>query len=130
MAKAGVHYPQVEPRVTALMDGRVLALPMSRSVAVALRAAERARAEVVLLGARRAVRRRELERAVQWGLGELDADKVSWDGLPVVAAAASEIVARRLVVDGAPLILVLSGGGGGGRLVAGLDGGGPPGAAL
>lgn len=109
MAKAGVHYPQVEPRVTALMDRRVLAIPASRSVAVALRAAERARAEVVLLGARRAVRRRELERAAQWGL-ELDADTVSWDGLPVVAADASEIVARRLVVDGAPMILVRSGG--------------------
>jgi tRNA nucleotidyltransferase/poly(A) polymerase len=110
MAKAGVPYPQVEPRVTALMDPRVVAVPAGRRVADALDAARRAAAEVVVLGARSAVRRRELERAARWGLGEVGAGALGWDGLRTVSAAAPEIVARRLLINGAPMILVQSGG--------------------
>jgi tRNA nucleotidyltransferase (CCA-adding enzyme) len=109
MAKVGMPYPQVEPRVTALMDRRVVTLAPGRRVADALRAALRAEAEVVVLGARRAVRRRELERAVQWGLGALDPDRLSWDGLPVVSEDASEIAVRRLVLAGVSMILVRGG---------------------
>jgi tRNA nucleotidyltransferase (CCA-adding enzyme) len=109
MAKVGVAYPQVEPRVVALMDRRVAAFPAGRPVGDALRAARRAAAEVVVLGARRAVRRRELERAAAWGLGDVGAGELGWDGLRVVSAAAPEIVARRLLLDGAPMILVRSG---------------------
>jgi tRNA nucleotidyltransferase (CCA-adding enzyme) len=110
MAKAGMTYPQVEARVTALMDGRVVRCPADRRVADALRVAQRAAAEVVVLGRRRAVRRRDLERAARWGLGGLTAGDVGWDQLATVPAGAPEILARRLLIGGAPLILVWSGG--------------------
>src|SRR5262245_34920477 len=109
MAKAGTPYPQVESRATALMDRRVVTMPAGRRVADALRAARRTEAEFVVLGAGRAVRRRELERAVEWGLGAVGADGISWEGLPVVSEDASEIVVRRLVLHGVPMILVRSG---------------------
>jgi tRNA nucleotidyltransferase (CCA-adding enzyme) len=109
MAKAGMPYPQVEPRVAGLMDRRIVTTAAGRRVADALRAALRAESLVVVLGARRAVRRRELERTVGWGLGALAADEISWEGLPVVSEAASEILVRRLVIDGAPMILVRGG---------------------
>jgi len=102
-------YPQVEPRAAALMDRRVVTVPASRRVADALRTALRTESELVVLGAGRAVRRRELERAVEWGLGALDVTAVSWEGLPTVSEDASEIVVRRLVLDGVPMILVRSG---------------------
>src|SRR5262245_56496404 len=109
MAKAGVPYPQVEPRAAALMDRRIVTMAAGRRVAEALRAALRTESLVVVLGAGRAVRRRELERAVEWGLGALTADRISWDGLPVVSKDTSEIVVRRLVIGGAPMILVRDG---------------------
>src|SRR5262245_9260905 len=107
MAKVGACYPQVDARVTQLMDARVTAIPTGRPAADALRAAGRARAEIVVVaGARRAIRRQELERVVAWGLGRLDTDAVAWDDVPVVNADASEIVARRLVAEGARMLLV------------------------
>src|SRR5262245_59071620 len=109
MAKAGMPYPQVEPRATALMDRRVVTVPAGRRVADALRAALRPESELVVVGAGRAVRRRDLERAVEWGLGALDVDDISWEGLPFVSEDASEIVVRRLVLDGVPMILVRRG---------------------
>ncbi len=116
MARAGVAYPQVEPSVTVLMNRRVLDCPAGRHVGEALDTARRAAAEMLILGKRRAVRRRELERASRWGLGGLGAGDVGWDGLAVVPATAPEIVARRLLIDGAPMILVR----GGGRRVVGV----------
>lgn len=110
MPKAGVGYPQVEVRVTALMDHRVVGFPADGRVADALSAAQRAAADVVVLGARRAVRRRDLDRAARWGLGELPARVVGWEGLTSMPAAAPEIVARRLLIGGAPLILVRTAG--------------------
>jgi len=109
MAKVGAAYPQVEVRAAALMDPRVARMPAGRRVAEALRVAHAAGAEVVVLGDRRAVRRRDLERAARWGLGELGAGDVAWGGLGSVPAGASESVARRMVVDGVPMILVRSG---------------------
>ena len=110
MPKAGVGYPQVEARVTALMDRRVVGFPANGCVADALETAQRAAAHVVVLGGRRAVRRRDLDRAARWGLGELPARAVGWEGLTSVPAAAPEIVARRLLIGGAPLILVRTAG--------------------
>ena len=109
MAKAGATYPQVEPRVTALMDQRVVAFPAARCVADALDTVRGGTAEVLVLGERSAVRRRELECAARWGLGHVRAGELGWDDLPVVPAAAPEVVARRLLIDGAPMILVRSG---------------------
>jgi tRNA nucleotidyltransferase (CCA-adding enzyme) len=109
MAKTGAIYPQVEAGVTALMPRGVVDFPANGRVADALRAAQRAAAEVVVLGERRAVRRRDLERAARWGLGELSAAEVGWDRLRTVPAAAPEIVARRLLIEGEPMILVRSG---------------------
>src|SRR5262245_36376682 len=109
MAKAGMPYPQIEPRAATLMDRRVVTMRGGRRVTDALRIALRPESEVVVLGAGRAVRRRELERAVAWGLGALDADGISWERLPVVPEDATEIVVRRLVLDGVPMILVRSG---------------------
>ncbi len=109
MAKAGARYPQVDPRVTALMDRRVTLVPADRSAADALQAAERAQAEIVVIGTRHAVGRRALERVVRWRLGDLDAVAVSWDDVPVLSADAPEVAARRLIADGAPMILVRSG---------------------
>src|SRR5262245_51001264 len=109
MAKAGSMYPQVEPRAAALMDRRVVTVPASRRVADALRTALRTESALVVLGAGRAVRRRELERAVEWGLGAWDVTGVSWEGLPTVSEDAPEIVVRRLVLGGVPMILVRSG---------------------
>src|SRR5262245_16882887 len=109
MAKVGAAYPQVEARATALTDPRVVRVPAGRRVADALRAAQGAAAEVVVLGDRRAVRRRDLERAAEWGLGDVGAAHVGWDGLCAVPAGAPEVVARRLLIAGAPMILVRSG---------------------
>src|SRR6266508_4043446 len=109
MAKPGVAYPQVEPSAAALMDRRVVTCPAGRHVAAALDAARRAGAEVLLVGNRRAVRRRDLERVCRWGLTGLRAAEVGWDGLPVVPATAPELRARRLLMDGAPMILVRDG---------------------
>lgn len=109
MAKAGATYPQVEPRVTALMDQRVAAVPAARCVADALDAVRAGTAEVLVLGERSAVRRRELERAARWGLGHVRVGELGWDDLAVVPAAAPEVVARRLLIGGAPIILVRSG---------------------
>src|SRR5215831_8729111 len=109
MAKAGMPYPQIEPRAATLMDRRVVTMRGGRRVTDALRIALRPESEVVVLGAGRAVRRRELERAVEWGLGGLDADGISWSGLPLVSEDASEIVVRRLVLDGVPMVLVRRG---------------------
>ncbi len=109
MAKPGVAYPQVEPSAAALMDRRVVTCPAGRHVAAALEAARRAGAEVLLVGNRRAVRRRDLERVCRWGLTGLRAAEVGWDGLPVVPATAPELRARRLLMDGAPMILVRDG---------------------
>src|SRR6266511_3626299 len=109
MAKPGIAYPQVEPSAAALMDRRVVTCPAGRRVAAALDAARQAGAEVLLVGRRRAVRRRELERLCRWGLTGLRAAEVGWDGLPVVPATAPELRARRLLMDGAPMILVRDG---------------------
>src|SRR5262245_17285678 len=109
MAKAGMSYPQVEARAAALMDRRIVTMVGGRRVADALPAALRTESPVVVLGARRAVRRQELERTVEWGLGALTVDRISWDGLPVVSEDTSEIVVRRLVIGGAPMILVRDG---------------------
>jgi tRNA nucleotidyltransferase (CCA-adding enzyme) len=108
MAKVGAAYPQVDVRAAALMDTRVARVPPGRRVAEALRVADAAAAEFVIQGDRRAVRRRELERAVRWGLGEVGADDVAWIRLPAVPATASESVARHILIDGAPMILVRS----------------------
>jgi tRNA nucleotidyltransferase (CCA-adding enzyme) len=110
MAKPGVAYPQVEMRATALIDRRVVASPPRRSVAKALDTARRTGADVLVLGRRRAVTRRELERLCGWGLGGLGVAQVAWHGLPVLPAAASELEARRLLIGGAPMILVHEGG--------------------
>src|SRR6266540_1038722 len=109
MAKPGIAYPQVEPSAAALMDRRVVTCPAGRRVAAALDAARQAGAEVLLVGNRRAVRRRDLERVCRWGLTGLRAAEVGWDGLPVVPATAPELRARRLLMDGAPMILVRDG---------------------
>ncbi|HXJ84267.1 MAG TPA: hypothetical protein VMS64_36975 [Candidatus Methylomirabilis sp.] len=109
MARTGGIYPQVEPGVTALMRGRVIGFPAEGRVADALRAAQGAGAEVVVLGARRAVRRRELERGVRWGLGDLSASDLAWHDVPAVPATAREVVARRLLIEGAPMLLVRRG---------------------
>ncbi len=109
MAKPGVGYPQVEPTATALMDRRVVGYPAGRGVAPALDAARRAGAAMLVLGTRRAVRRRDLDRASRWGLARLRAEDVGWDDLAVVPATAPEIVARHLLIGGAPMILVRDG---------------------
>jgi tRNA nucleotidyltransferase (CCA-adding enzyme) len=109
MAKVGAVYPQVDARVVGLMHRRMIALPSDRRVAEALVAAQRAGADVVFLGARRAVRRRELERATRWGLGDLAAAELGWDGLPVVPEGAPESVARRRILEGVPMVLVRDG---------------------
>lgn len=109
MAKPGVGYPQVEPGAAAWMDVRVARCAAGRRVARALEAARRAGAEVLVLGTRRAVRRRELERAARWGLGEARAGDVGWEGLGVVPATAPETTVRRLLIAGAPMILVRDG---------------------
>jgi tRNA nucleotidyltransferase (CCA-adding enzyme) len=110
MPKPGVGYPQVEARVTGLMDTRVMAFAPDGPVAGALAAARRTGAEVIVLGGRGAARRRDLERAAHWGLGGFPARALGWEGLPSVPARAPETVARRLVIGGAPLILVRSAG--------------------
>src|SRR5713101_6124647 len=106
MAKPAAGYPQVEPTAAALMDRRVVACLAGRGVAPALDAARRAGAAALVLGRRRAVRCRELERVSRWGLAGLRAGEVGWDGLPVVSATAPEVLARRLLIGGAPMILV------------------------
>jgi tRNA nucleotidyltransferase (CCA-adding enzyme) len=111
MPRAGVGYPQVEVGVGALMDRRVVEFPAEGRVADALAGARRAAAEVVILGARCAVRRRDLERAAGWGLGALPAGAVGLAGLASVPVTAPETVARRLLIGGAPLIVVRAGAG-------------------
>ncbi|HEV8457006.1 MAG TPA: hypothetical protein VGR44_01805 [Methylomirabilota bacterium] len=116
MAKAGAVYPQVEPGAEALMERRLAVCPPRATVARAL--ARGAGAEVLVTGARAAVRRRELARAAGWGLGALAADEVAWRGLPVVGPRTAEITVRRLVTQGAPLVLVRAGR----RVVGAVDG--------
>lgn len=109
MARAGAGYPQVEPTAAALMDRRVVECPPGRRVGSALLAARRAGAVALALGKRRAVTRRELERASDWGLGGLRASVVAREGLAVVSATAPEVAARRLLIAGAPMALVRDG---------------------
>jgi len=109
MAKPGAAYPQVEPTAAALMDRRVIECPAGRRVAAAWDAARRARAEVLVLGDGRAVRRGELERLSRWGLAALRAGTVGWHGLPVVSTSTPEVSVRRLLMDGASMILVKAG---------------------
>ncbi len=116
MAKVGAVYPQVEPGAEALMERRLAVCPPRATVARAL--ARGAGAEVLVTGARAAVRRRELSRAAGWGLGALAADEVAWRGLPVVGPRTAEITVRRLVTQGAPLVLVRAGR----RVVGAVDG--------
>ena len=107
MAKAGAVYPQVEPGAEALMERRLAICPPGSTVARAL--ARSAGVEVLVTGAREAVRRRELARAAGWGLGALAADEMAWRRLPVVGPRTAEITVRRLVTEGAPLVLVRRG---------------------
>ena len=116
MAKVGAVYPQVEPGAEALMERRLAVCPPRATVARAL--ARGAGAEVLVTGARAAVRRRELARAAGWGLGALAADEVAWRGLPVVGPRTAEITVRRLVTQGASLVLVRAGR----RMVGAVDG--------
>jgi tRNA nucleotidyltransferase (CCA-adding enzyme) len=75
-------------------------------VEAALALAREAHAEVVIVGPRSAVRRRELVRSVAWGLGARPVEAVAWRDLPVVPATAGEITVRRLALAGAPMIVV------------------------
>src|SRR6266849_3309493 len=109
MARAGIGYPQVELGASALVTSRVVACPPECRVASALRRARLASADVVLVGNRRAVRRRDLERLVGWGLTRLRAIDAAWHRLPVVSSRAPEIEVRRLLMGGAPIVLVREG---------------------
>ena len=109
MAKAGSVYPQVEPRAAALMDARVAECAPGRRADTALHLARQAGAEVLVLGKRRAVRRRDLERVTDWGVGDLKVGDVARDDVAVLPAASGEIAARRLLIEGAPMILVRDG---------------------
>jgi tRNA nucleotidyltransferase (CCA-adding enzyme) len=109
MAKAGAMYPQVEPSAALLMHRRVATCSTRLSVADALAEAERAGADVLVLGTRDAVRQGELRRAADWGLGACRATAVAWHGLPTISARATEIEVRRLVLAGAPMLLVTEG---------------------
>jgi len=109
MAKAGSAYPQVEPRVAALMDSRVAECAPARRADTALQIARQAGAKVLVLGKRRAARRRDLERVTAWGVDDLRVGDVARDDVAVLPVAAPEIAARRLLIEGAPLILVRDG---------------------
>ncbi len=107
MAKAGAAYPQVEPGAEGLMERRITVSASRATVAHAL--ARSAGTEILVTGARSAVRRRELARAASWGLGALRADDVAWRRLPVVRPRTREVEVRRMLSHGAPLVLVRAG---------------------
>src|SRR5262245_36219611 len=109
MARPGAIYPQVEPGVPALMHRRVVEVKARGRVVDALHAAERGAADVIVVGARSAVRRRDLERAAQWGWGERRAEDLAWNEVPAVPKTAPEIVGRRWLIEGSPMVLVRSG---------------------
>ncbi|PWU17378.1 MAG: hypothetical protein C5B48_16060, partial [Candidatus Rokuibacteriota bacterium] len=118
MAKPGVVYPQIDAAARGLMDRRVRSGSASLRVHAALDEVERSGAEVLVLGPGRAVRRRELERASDWGLGRLRAGAMAWRLLPVVTAGTPEAVVRRALFAGAPMVLVREAG----RVIGVIDG--------
>jgi len=109
MAKAGSAYPQAEPRLSALMDPRVAECPPGRRVDAALDVAREAGANVLVLGGRCAVRRRDLERATSWRLDDLRVGDVARDDAAALPVSALEVAARRLLIAGASMILVRDG---------------------
>jgi tRNA nucleotidyltransferase (CCA-adding enzyme) len=111
MAKAGSGYPQVDPGAAGLMDPAILTGSPRARVRHALDALERASATAMVLGHRAAVRRDDLRRAVEWGLGTMPAGDLAWVGLPCVPASASEVSVRRCLMRGAPMVIVAGGGG-------------------
>jgi tRNA nucleotidyltransferase (CCA-adding enzyme) len=110
MAKAGSVYPQVDPGAAGLMDRAALTGSPGIRVRHALDALERASATVMVLGRGAAVRRDDLRRAVEWGLGTMPAGDLAWVGLPCVPPSASEVSVRRCLMHGAPMVIVAGGG--------------------
>jgi tRNA nucleotidyltransferase (CCA-adding enzyme) len=108
MARRGHAYPQVEPRAADLMDRRVTNVPGSASVRKALEAARAAGAHVVT-DLRAAVRRKDLERAAAWGVGQWRWLDIADVGVPSVTAGTGEITVRRLLQGGAAAVLVRKG---------------------
>ncbi|HUG36638.1 MAG TPA: hypothetical protein VML54_06785, partial [Candidatus Limnocylindrales bacterium] len=109
MARRGAIYPQVEPGAAGLMTAPLARAPATAPVRRALAASRRARASIVLVGPRAAVRAHDLERASAWGLGGSAAARLAWPDLPVMASSAPEIAVRRALAAGAPIVLVRSG---------------------
>jgi tRNA nucleotidyltransferase (CCA-adding enzyme) len=109
MAKPGARYPQVDAAAAALMERRVAYCASTASVAAALARAHRSGVEAFWFGDGGAVRRAELQRVMDWGLGALRASAVAWSALPSLSVRAPEIEVRRRLLGGASLILVRDG---------------------
>src|SRR5262249_24332535 len=71
-----------------------------------LRRCSAAGADAARVGVDRVARRRDLCRAVRWGLEDLRAGEIAWGPVPTVAAAAHESHARPLLARGEPVVLV------------------------
>jgi tRNA nucleotidyltransferase (CCA-adding enzyme) len=106
MAKPGGVYPQVEVSAAALMERRLVRCPLRLSISAARNRARHAQAEAVWFADGGVVRRAELERARDWGLGRLRASAIAWPATASVSARSGEIEIRRRLLDGASVVVV------------------------
>jgi tRNA nucleotidyltransferase (CCA-adding enzyme) len=109
MAKPGAVYPQVDVSAAALMERRLVRCPLGLSVRAARDRVRHANAEAVWFADGGVVRRAELERACDWGLGRLRASAIAWPATASVSARATEIEIRRRLLEGASVIVVRDG---------------------